>query len=305
FDIPDGLKNKHVLYSAELHPSTGQRLRAAKKRGARGTTEVLEHIKSYASVYIPGASIKGAIRTSILVDAIEKDPSLLDIAERVVNTSRVGDKFASRRLEREVFGKDPQHDIMRALIVSDSEELEIHEGTLSVEEVRIVPMKERGSLSLFCETIKPGVRLTCSTKLDEFVLAEGAASALEFAGRRWMVEDVCESCNRFARMIISHELDYFSSLGDEYVGIVEQYERLYERLQGLAENAFLLRVGWGTGWLSHTIGAVLKREGIDATKIVRTLSRSNVLEQFPKSRKLIYRGDAPYDVLGWVEVRIT
>ena len=305
FEISDRLKNKNVLYSAKLHSSTKQRLLAAKKRGARGTTEVLEHLKSYVSVYLPGASIKGAIRTSVLVAAIERAPSLLDIAEKAVNTSKVGDKFASRNLEGRVFGKDPQYDIMRALIVSDSEELEVHEGTLSVEEVRIAPMKREGSLSLFCETIKQGVKLTCNTKLDEFVLTGEVASTLEFTERRWMVDDVCGPCNRFARIIISHEIDYFSSLGDEFVGIVQQYERLDDRLQNLPENSFLLRVGWGTGWISHTIGALLKREGIDATRVVRTLSRSNVLEQFPKSRKLIYRGETPYGVLGWVEVKIT
>jgi len=299
--VHDSLKRRYSLYSAYIHPSTKNSLSAAKKRGARGKSEVLEHIKSYINVYVPGSSLKGAIRTALLMWALKKDHSLMEHVRRAVDVCKEGDKGAARSLEKAVFGTDPHNDILRALIISDSNELEIHPGVLSVEDVRVSPLK-RGAVQMFVEAIRPNTRLNATLRVDEFLL-ERVPSELGFMRRSYLLEELSQACNAFAREVIEHELDYFETLGSEFASIVEQYEGLRERLASVPKGTFLLRVGWGAGYISHTIGALAKKEKVPVTRIVKTVGRKPPLQRFPTSRKVVYRDEMPSSVLGWLEVK--
>lgn len=297
--VHNDLKRKYPLYSAYIHPSTKDSLSAAKKRDARGKSEVLEHIKSYINVYIPGSSLKGAIRTALLMWALKKDHSLMEHVRRAVNVCREGDKYAAQSLEKAVFGADPHNDILRALIISDSNELEIHPGVLSVEDVRVCPIK-RGAVQMFVEAIRPNTKLNATIRVDESLLK----SERGFMRRSYLLEDLSQACNAFAREVIDHELGYFEGLGSDFESIVGLYGDLRERLASVPKGTFLLRAGWGTGYISHTMGILAKKEGIPITRIVKTVGSRPPLERFPTSRKVVYRDGMPSSVLGWLEVRM-
>lgn len=63
--------------------------------------------------YIPGSSIKGAIRTAILT-TLAKDRTL----ESKIKT--FGKKMGAGQVEKDLFGKDPNNDIFRFLQVGDA-----------------------------------------------------------------------------------------------------------------------------------------------------------------------------------------
>ncbi|PJF39357.1 MAG: type III-A CRISPR-associated RAMP protein Csm5, partial [Phototrophicales bacterium] len=69
--------------------------------------------------YIPGSSLKGAVRTAILYNIFERE-------ELKIHVDDLGrkPKFAAQRLEEMAFGKDPNHDWLRCLHFSDSEPIE-------------------------------------------------------------------------------------------------------------------------------------------------------------------------------------
>ena len=146
------------------------------------TTDIREAIKSVGNrPYIPGSSIKGAIRTALLWDLInsDKNKQLLEDSAAHLNTeierelpSRQRQEYPARRIEELAFGKDPNHDLLRALQVSDTEPLEI--DALAIEMAWTVTRNQNNELvqkidgrteyKNFVEVIQGGQTLTFTLK---------------------------------------------------------------------------------------------------------------------------------------------
>ena len=94
----------------ERHPLFRYRL-----RGSPATVAIREQIKDvHGQPYLPGSSLKGALRTVLAVAAVEEvKPDL----SRLENSR----SWAGQPVERQLFGSDPNHDLLRALQVGDSQ----------------------------------------------------------------------------------------------------------------------------------------------------------------------------------------
>jgi CRISPR-associated protein Csm5 len=91
---------------------------------------------------------------------------------------------------------------------------------------------------------------------------------------------------------------------------VQFYKRLSSAWEGLGKNEFLIQVGWGTGWQSKTFGSLLQGDPEVFEELVRRYKmspqdrRRKAGQRFPKSRKLVRRGDRPAEPLGWMKVSL-
>ena len=96
------------------------------------TGEIREAIKSVGNrPYIPGSTLKGTLRTAFLSHLIDADDTLFqDKLEYLVNLTKQQARGNPRRetpakkIEQDAFGKDPNHDLLRALQVSDTAPLD-------------------------------------------------------------------------------------------------------------------------------------------------------------------------------------
>lgn len=86
------LAKGHVRYTLDISQSTRTSLRSS---------EVREHIKTKDDVYIPGSSIKGAIRTVILWWVLKNDRQLLEKVERyleiLLNARNLSERIENAR----------------------------------------------------------------------------------------------------------------------------------------------------------------------------------------------------------------
>ncbi len=137
---------------------------AAYSLPARGEVggRILPCIKDpYCRPYIPGSSLKGAIR-SALAWAAAAQPEL---APRGGELGR-GAKYAALPWERRVFGPTPHRDLMRALLVGDScpaspDRLELARVTVhSLQGADLKPKGPAHSFSLPSLACSSGVRKT-------------------------------------------------------------------------------------------------------------------------------------------------
>lgn len=84
--------------------------------------EVQEHIKTSDKLYIPGSSIKGAIRTAIFYDLLTEDD--MDKIGRDISNNRRNNSFLSNDLLKKHFtsgfGNDAQYNIFRFMQVADT-----------------------------------------------------------------------------------------------------------------------------------------------------------------------------------------
>lgn len=285
---PDTVK-KHAKYSIEISNEL--------KRNRR-TKEVLEFIKSGGRVYIPGSSIKGAIRTAILYYAIKNDKRLYNFSKNhLLELSVKGEdrdrKRADDEIENEFFGRTT-HDFMKSMIISDSNLTT--PDSLKLQLIRVLSVnvanKLQQKLELLAETLKIDSKFEISIKIDDFYFKEEARE-LGFSNKREYLDNLSQICNEYSKELIEYEIDFFRKFGG-YNDIVRFYESLRK------SDDFLLRISWGSGWHSMSIAKIFQEEPffMELRKRFR-LGRKGV-KIFPKSRKVVV-DDRIYP-LGWIKL---
>lgn len=227
-------------------------------------------------------------------------------------------EWLGQHVEREVFGRDPNHDLMRAVQVSDSAPVGI--GRLAVGLVwtytlrsgRLVEKREQdGEYKTFVEWLTADTTLQLTIRIDDFLFTRTADRDLHFCGmKEQAVRQLARVCNEYARTVIAAEKEFYekydlSVLGDFYVG-------LERTLGGLPDGAFLLDIGWGGGWEVKTVGdlihMMLGEEDCKRLRQQYRLGENPKTRQihwdapFPHTRRIAYEGGAPVGPLGWIQL---
>ena len=283
-------------------------------RGKPAMNQVAEQIKDvYGRPYLPGSSLKGALRTVLAVGGASVQKADLSRPGR----SR---SWAAQPIEREIFGPDPHHDLLRALQVSDSQS--IAEGApLELARVNVFPTAQQTSygrsqgLDLDVEALRKGMRLTATVKLDGSLFGDDTPwgryveSELSFGKRQNWLLSLPQWARTIAGRRLATEADFYGGKrdGDAARGFCLRLAAVWN---GLQENEFLLQVGWGTGWQSKTFGTLLQQDPRAFEGLVRKYNLSSqdrkrkAGQPFPKSRKLVRRGEKAVEPLGWVKVTL-
>lgn len=337
------LAKEHLRYALEISQSAKTNLQGMIGRPG---SEVREYIKTKDEAFIPGSSIKGAIRTAILWWVLKNDANKLYKAksslERLVRSrDKDAKKSVDGDVEREVFGGDPSHDILKALQVSDTATVDVQ--TLKIQEVRTLSTTPQGHIwkfSTFIEALKPKTKLDLVINVNTFFIEGEAAKDLQFEDKRELIKEIPRICNESADDFIRNELTFLKQYNTQ--------RELLDFYRGLAEpkgsNSFLLHLAWGSGWHGMTVGKLfdvkMLRESFDIGKNIRRsfckrcntqlvkerqsdrffdycsscrrhLRREDQYQKivdtiwpFPKTRRIVFEDGTPKYPLGWVKVSL-
>lgn len=272
---------------------------SSKTRGS----EIQESIKTpWDKPYIPGSSLKGALRTAFMYTAFSQLG--MQYSLRNANDSA---KFAAQRIEKTIAGKDPNHDILRALHVSDTLADDSH--NLEVCNVSVVTSKGEG-IPIVLECVPPNTIFEAEIRLDTALLNGYVDHAHELGwdGDRqvkWLKS--IRTCANFmsGRRISSEYKRYANTSGrlrDYYTNLVKAHE-------GQPKSAMLLQLGWGGGWDSKTLGDHLTSEEAEFEKTLRKFKqmkkgRHEIGDPFPTSRRYVVHHETNKSImpLGWIQV---
>lgn len=217
-------------------------------------------------LYIPGSSIKGALRTGIIYGMIKKGTANYrrywgDFAECVAHSrhAREVQKTAEniiKKIEKDVLQKlvipskerlsGAVLDSMRGLSVSDAQCVEqIHRSVILQKVDGTAKENNRNgqevSLPVFRECIYPGTRLRCVISIDKPTLDSVGISS---------IDDILQMTKEFIQEGIHMQKNVFG--------------RYYEMELAMAEDADII-LGGGTGFLTKSILYALapsRREGV-------------------------------------------
>lgn len=236
-------------------------------------------IRDLSFPFIPGSSIKGAIRTAVIFELFQEkanEKTRTDIFEAELLKSERGfyDEKAQRFIVRGVDGgKDP----FRAIKITDAR---LPENATYVDRIETFSRKNDEIKPLNIQILKEityssfqnkPITLTNELRFDDQLIKRNREINLKSINKDFIIR----ACNNFAHQIITNELKYFSDYPT-----AELYQHLKD--ESLDKDEFLLRFGWGSGFDSMTI---------------------NLKKQKPKSiqtRKLVDE----YLPLGWVRAKI-
>jgi CRISPR-associated protein Csm5 len=309
-------------YRCALTPYVKGQLDRARERGQAEVRVVTKTPDNCP--YLPGSSLKGALRTALAYAWIKGDRNALDRLKRAPTREKWRTVEGMLRVGGDA---DVTRDVLRALEVGDSQSL-LAEDTLAVDHEAVLSAAvRRGSNSpgdssavwkgfpTFVETIKPGVVLDGRIILRDRLLAGRAADRLGWDSRQrgLVLGDVLKAANVLAGDAIAWELRFLARVTRVQVDSIRQFYRdLSERARFAPDNEAYLCLGRGAGWHKSTVGLLLeqaedfdfarfRREGGTAERRGAGFDRTDF--DFPKTRKFVMQGPGrPFGPLGWVRL---
>ena len=277
------------------------------KKEIAPTQEISEAIKTLNELYIPGSSIKGAIKSAILYRELD-DEMINDISRNVVRGNGSVDRRKYTTFMNKIFASrsaptPAQGDIMKFLQVSDSTAIK-SPTIFDVATVMALPTYGRHefysrnrrthepTLS-YLETIERNHKLSLdlNNNYDSKVFRK-----LNLENKKHLIdiENIKKSAFIFSKDLISNEIEFAEDYG------IDSLYKFYSKLE--KDNSLdtpLLKVGAGSGFLSTTVGLKIKKRDSSLYDRIRDGMRRTYRYSFPKSRKITQVGGRP---LGWVQL---
>ncbi len=263
----------------------------------------------YDRPYIPGSTLKGAFRTALAWAGWPEIKPSLD--RSAIGRSR---SWAGQPLERQIFGRDPNHDLLRALHVSDLAGPDTAGGGMVIVNAQVLTRRAAQS-PIELEAIPGDVTFTGSLTIDEQLFAPVAQRELKFGERcRWISDELLVRARKHSYARLEELAAWFETAQDAH-----RIAAFYRQLLGsrLAENQAILQIGWGAGWDGKTFGSHLKQNPqlfrqlvseFRMQRIDRGSSPRDPNTGFPSSRRvaMAVKGGRPLAAapFGWVLVEL-
>ncbi|CCJ34762.1 MULTISPECIES: type III-A CRISPR-associated RAMP protein Csm5 [Caloramator] len=275
---------------------------------------IKEITKTSGKPYIPGSTIKGAIRSSLTrVLNRENDYKIsLDETARRSNEIRNPEKQADNKAEERIFGS-PNNSPFRLLRISDTETKDYSD--LELYDVKVMNICNNrvkwytrsgnvdnieGATSIYVEAFKEGTILKGQLSQGFFETFKNINIAKREIESIDTVEGIVNKIRNDIDLYIDKEIEFYSNYHvDELVSF---YRKLKSMQQQLRPNEFIIQIGFSTGYLPKTVV-----RNIDSRFIIKLqqIYRGRIYNDlFPKTRKIIIKNGKIYKPLGWVKIRL-
>lgn len=215
-------------------------------------------IRTANKPYLPGSSIKGAIRTAYLNFLKRETPSLserkrADLVEgellRAIDPGKEG-KSPRFAIDKDPFRAIKVHDVSLPENSTFFVEVINHnkkDNRINPTTIQILSEVTYGSL------IGKPVRFELEISIDRKVLSH-QDSGISNIHKGITIETLLKSCDSFYKDALKEERDKFlkNAIGGEEIG------KVYQQILDNTKNEYLFRLGWGSGLISMTISEDLR-----------------------------------------------
>lgn len=262
--------------------------------------------------YIPGSSLKGALRTALFYAGYGGR----NLQFRVSDLGN-SPKFAAAPLERRVFVKkleqreEPSNfDLLRALQISDS--VPDEQRHLQIVNVTVSKKGQPSGSPIELEAIPSDVSFEMSLALDGYLLSNQIRRAVGYADDQigW-VQGLPQIVNSWTQDRLNIESQ--TNRSSNWTNTFEQIKPIVDRfVADQTSSEFIVQLGWGGGWDSKTLGKRLTDNQTEFSRLVND-SRYKMLRKgkfvagdlYPKTRRaIVTRKMQPVSLLGWIWVRM-
>ncbi|MEA3508265.1 MAG: type III-A CRISPR-associated RAMP protein Csm5 [Synergistota bacterium] len=261
----------------------------------------------FGEAYIPGSSIKGMLRTSLVFSMLVNDEkrkadwqkqfaAVLDMMKHSnrENITSIRRKDSARISTIEsVFRKrerpDPKNDIMRAVKIGDTtpadKPLVLSAANVFTSRGDQLQPLGHNTPAAFCELAEPETRFEFDMTIDESLLESGVLG-LDRGVRFRNHIDILLGLQDHARVMTQFEKAFLRAHN--------AFDRVWDKsYESEFDDAVVVRIGWGSGWMGASLFPILAYDPEDDTP------------QRPLSRKMVAnsKGD-PQMLLGWALLKI-
>ncbi len=277
-------------------------MRGTPRAAATGSAIQAQIKNPFDQPYLPGSSLKGAFRTLVFRHAFATSGKKLQPA--TLGNNR---KYAGQELEQELLGRDPNHDLLRALHLADSDP--VAPDNLLVLNAQV--FNERSAAApIALEAIRSDATFHTTLTLDDYLFNDPqAAQGLRLGNKREWLTTLPALANDQAQARLKQELQFYKTRPRSRVAGF--YRQLLGLVPELGSDRFLLQLGWGGGWDNKTLAYLVgpaEREALIGRYRLAIGTRQKG-DPFPKSRRAVARqveeDVQPIAPFGWLLVTMT
>lgn len=288
--------------------------------GLETPTEIGTIVKDVRQPYIPGSTIKGALKTALLYNwmlqgATGNTPELKfkEVLKTARNRKFVTDKYEA--LEQQLFGdvKAAQQqnlplDFSR-LKVQDA--FGISEKKLAVYNTRRLRtrLSERsaGNIDAVTEAIDSGAHASFDLLIARNSLERFATEALQFLNTETAFSGLCSAINRFSLDFLEWDERQINNIRDDklrgtFAGYMQFLYDLKTKIAQAGDHTAYLRLGSGKTYFNNSIGMTIENNGL-LFETMRKLLKMGTEGQkiFPVTRRVTLPEHLP---MGWVKLEM-
>lgn len=285
-------------------------------------------LKQNNKPYIPGTEIKGAIRTAIAYNLLQKDDywnwlkielqdfekdnrynlqqvagqksrKVNDIKKKLVKVMGKIEERLQNRIFRTESSNDAKYDLLRFFHVSDIDLQS--ENYLFVSNLEVKGIN-RG-FPLFQELCKNNQIFTCQgfkLEANKIILDKLGFSTEQ----HWVVSDIknlFQCCCKFTDRLIEEEIDYFTKNN-----LPQIVNKLRAIKQQNTNDSPVIRIGKNEGYMSLTMGLLVKDKDktLYDNVLCHATKNTSYTGNFPKTRRIVSLGNNDMDTCGWIKLKL-
>lgn len=279
---------------------------------------VVTTVKNAHQPYLPGSSLKGALRTAMLYDWLVNtkvgEAALYEAVALLEKMSKM-DAFKKREIEKvgeSIFDESPLLGSLNSSFGPDARFLRVRDSAplppnamavYALRRIRLKPGLGKSAIPQVLEAIPPGQQLSCSLSIDPWLRDRAENKPLDYLANGDF-KTIFANLSAFSRDCIANELYELRDattrdFEKEVDGLIDFYEQLQKRAE---EGAIFLRLGFGKTANDNSLTLALANGLKDQTSFHRfrahfhKLKRENDL--FPITRTITPEGEP----MGWVEI---
>ena len=256
--------------------------------------------------YIPGSSIKGAIRTALVAELSQRIlPSLPDKKDV---------RFLASEVEGRLFGKDPKDSLFRFLQIGDAYfdegceiALRLVMGLNITQDESLKSPKDNKPQLVEAIGIDEEAVFSLNIKMESYSKARQSSDNLrQMPEEMRSVPNLFQLINQHTEALLKKEIEFWQREGEEKIGAEDYEEKIKEILDevdkcGEDNRSCVLRIGHASGWRFIT-GAWSEQLPFFDSSVVNAARSGNASKyseySFPKSRRTASDGD----LMGFVKL---
>ncbi len=276
--------------------------------------------------FVPASSIKGGLRTLILRAFLMDHPEFVKRFENYLRGGRV-DKKQINNFEEDIFGRNAQKDLLKALRVVDA-----YFDGLVLATVKVLDLSNDGSQCGWRKAAGQEGRLESIDRATPINVEVGFASSVQaelyidtfFVERfttnlfkvtkpKWFTalfndfyRKLADYSKKFALYDIDYEIDFLNEYASRcnITDVIKKYKALKEQVK--SEDGIFMHIAWGIDWRGMG-GSILSDESALTLAHSLGLDRHKNADIFPKTRRYITinldkKGERAKFPLGWVRL---
>lgn len=270
------------------------------KKDEKNINQISECIKTLEKAYIPGSSIKGAIKTALLYNNLTFNDLDKIIEKKINNQNKANNLINSIFLFTDE--KDNERNIFQYLRIEDTSGIQyprVYEAWNLKPDSNNRKSKKNSGITESLETIDLNTNLRTKLTIENprfYNTSKQNNDKLKYLDIKY----IKKSIYNFSKELIEYELNFTDN--NKNKKDTQDLHKFYENLKDInTVEKPLLRVGYGSSLMGTTIAMLIKQYDEFAKSENETFSKIYDIK-YPTSRKVLYTKECKQMPLGWVQL---